>query len=100
MREELDETLRGFTVQELYGQLPWQQNPKTALRADRIIAKDRSLLAIIEWDTNFTLIAGKFARLQSIALHELFDGFAVTPATCMDWWNDEPSQGASAVAGM
>lgn len=89
VREELDETLYQFPINALDGPRPWSEIPGFPTRPDRIMAKDRTLLAIIEWDTTFTVIAGTAERLEQVNLPTLFEGFAVTPNLRMDWWRNE-----------
>ena len=85
---EFDKTGVAIDVSVLQGDQPWNI---TGLkhRPTRLYALDRSLLVAVDWDSFFTFVAGKRARLRRSEIESDFEGFACSSETLQDWWRED-----------
>ena len=89
--DEFDEASSTIAVEKLRSEEPWSSITGFPVRAGRIFTADRTLLAVVDWDSFFTLICGKAERLEHVALAELFEGFWCGLGTTHQWWRQSSS---------
>jgi hypothetical protein len=83
--DEFDEASSTIDLKKLRSEEPWSSIIDFPV-AGRVFTADRTLLAVVDWDSFFTLICGKAERLQHVALAEIFEGFWCGPETTHQWW--------------
>jgi hypothetical protein len=85
---EFDEAGVSLEVSALCSQELWHV-PGLSRKPTRIYAEDRSLLAVVDWDSFFTLICGTNEILNQSEIDDDFEGFFCNRHTCHDWWSQE-----------
>lgn len=89
--DEFDEVSSTFDLEKLRNEESWNSIIGFPTWVRRIFTADRTLLAVVDWDSFFTLICGKSERLQHVALAEIFEGFWCGSETTHLWWKQSSS---------
>lgn len=82
---------RTVSIEKLTAPHPWMPERGFPPFPRRIYLRDRSLLAVVHWDSFFTLICGTAERLRGVEMPKLFDGFTCPPGLPHNWWLEKPT---------
>lgn len=96
--DEFAETILDVPPEAMPDDEPWDL-PEGGWPARALVAADRSLLVVVEWDSFFAVICGRKERLERVDLSSLFEGFWCGPKTSHLWTLTEANRRTAIAEG-